>query len=382
MESNIFNNFSSSISNIKDNISNNLETTTNNIGNNLDNFKQNINSKMPDINKSIEDATTSIKNSTSGISNSLNNVGEKIMNSIPYDSSRYLNSSAEFINSNNFIAKIIFIIIVVILFFALFKFGISIISLLMAPNGSPYLFKNMKDAKQVTIISQDPKSKGSIPILRSRNQYDGLEFSYSVWIYIDDPTYREDQMYKHIFHKGNDYLGNDSTYYPNNSPGLYLYNGKQGHIENPSKIDSYDYKYPVMGLLVRQNIFTNENKNNEIYEDINITGIPIKKWVNIIVRVDNQNIMDVFINSKMMKRKKLSGIVRQNYDNIFINMNGGFSGFLSGLRYFNYSLGTFDITSIVAAGPSLKMDSNNLEQTKPSYLSAKWFFSETNPLYN
>ena len=378
MDSNILNNFTSGISNIKNSISSNLESTTNKI----DNVKQNISNKIPALNKSLEDTTNSIKNTTTGISNTFNNFGEKIMNAIPYDSSRYLKSSGDFINSNNFIAKIIFIVLVVILFVALFKFGISMISLLMAPNGSPYLFKDMKDAKQVSIISQDPKSKGSIPVLRSRNQYDGLEFSYSVWIYIDDPTYREDQMYKHIFHKGNDYLGNDSIYYPNNSPGLYLYNGKQGHIENPGKINNYDYKYPVMGLLVRQNIFTNENKNNDIYEDIYIEGIPIKKWVNIVVRVDNQNIMDVFINSKMMKRKKLSGIVRQNYDNIFINMNGGFSGFLSGLRYFNYSIGTFDITSIVAAGPSLKMDSTNIEQTKPSYLSAKWFFSETNPLYN
>lgn len=382
MANNFINNVSSGMTNFKNTISNNLESTTNSIGNNINNVQKNLSNNLSSVNKTVDSASSSIKNNVSSASNQINKLGEKVMNAIPYDSSRYLKASGEFVNSNNFIAKIIFIILVIILFVALFKFGVSIISLLMTPDGSPYLYKNMKDAKQVIIIPQDPKSKGSIPVLRSRNQYDGLEFSYSVWIFIDDPTYREDQMFKHIFHKGNDNLGNDSIYYPNNSPGLYLFNGKPGHIENPGKIDKYDYKYPVMGLLVRQNIFTNEKKNEDFYEDINIEGIPIKKWVNIIVRVDNQNIIDVFINGKLMKRKKLSGIVKQNYDNVFVNMNGGFSGFLSGLRYFNYSLGTFEISSIVSAGPSMKMDTSSMGQTKPAYLSAKWFFSETNPIYN
>lgn len=380
MASNLLDKLSENVSNIGNKISENVANVTNNVqkvGSNVANTSQNIGQN---INQGLE----GIRSRTSGITNVFNNIGEKIGNSIPYNSSRVLNSSAEFINSNNIIAHIIFLVLVIILFIAFFRIGVSVISLIMTPNESPYLYEHMKDAKQLVIIPQDPKSKGSISILRSKNQFEGLEFSYSTWIYIDDPTYRGSQMYKHIFHKGNDYLGNDSIYYPNNSPGLYLFNGNKGHIENPNKLDSYDYKYPVMGLLIRQNIFTNESDGEKtFYEDIEIEGIPIKKWVNIIVRVDNQNILDVFINGKLMKRRKLSGVARQNYDNLYINMNGGFSGYLSSLRYYNYSLGTFEISSIVSNGPSLKLESNSqLTKSKPEYLSSKWFFSSSNPIYN
>lgn len=377
MASNLLDKISDNVSNIGNKISENVAKVSGNVANVSQNIGQNLN-------QGFEGVSETVKSRSQGISNIFNNIGEKFANTIPYESSRALNSSSEFINSNNIIAKIIFIVLVIILFISFFRIGVNMISLFITPNSSPYLYEHMKDARQLVIIPQNPGSSGSIPILRSRNQYDGLEFSYSTWIYIDDPTYRSNQMYKHIFHKGNDFLGNDSIFHPNNSPGLYLFNGKQGHIENPNKLDSYDYQYPVMGLLVRQNIFTNESgNNNQFFEDIIVEGIPIRKWVCIIVRVNNQNILDVFINGKLMKRKKLSGVVRQNYDNVFINMNGGFSGNLSSLRYYNYALGTFEISSIVSNGPSLKIaSSSNIAESMPRYLSSKWFFSSTNPLYN
>lgn len=369
MNSSLFNNISQNISNTTSKLTDNLKSVTSNVMDKTDNITSNINNK--------------ISNTSNSFKSNVDNIKEKVVDKIPYAAYTNFNNTSEFINSNNFIAKIIFLVIIILLFIILFKFGVNIITLFLKPNSSPYLYKNMKDAKQLLIIPQDPNAKGSIPILRSKNEYNGIEFSYSTWIYIDDPTYRSDQQYKHIFHKGNDYTGSDNIFYPNNSPGLYLFSGKKGHIENVNKLDSYDYEYPVMGLLVRQNIFTNESSGDkQFYEDINIEGIPIKKWVNIIVRVNNQNIIDVFINGKLMKRKKLSGVVKQNYDNIYINMNGGFSGYLSSLRYFNKSLGTFEISSIVSEGPSLKIDSTNMEGAKPTYLSSKWFFSSSNPTYN
>ena len=370
------NSFGNKVSQNVSNAGNSLKQASSDAANKTQNMTNDLNNRMSSINENI-------KSKSSTVSNMFNNIAEKIEDTIPYESSRFLNASSEFINSNNIIARIIFIILVIILFIGFFRIGVRIISLALAPNSSPYLYEHMKNARHLVIIPQNPSSQGSIPLLRSRNEYNGLEFSYSNWIYIDDPTYRDSQPYKHIFHRGNDFLGPDSIFHPNNSPGLYLFNGKQGHIENPNKLDAYDYQYPVMGLLVRQNIFTNQsNGDTQFFEDVVVEGIPIRKWVCIIVRVNSQNILDVFINGKLMKRKQLSGVVRQNYDNVFINMNGGFSGFLSGLRYYNYALGTFEISSIVSSGPSLKMDSSDMTESMPRYLSSKWFFSSTNPIYN
>ena len=75
------------------------------------------------------------------------------------------------------------------------------------------------------IIPQDPATPGAIPILRSRNQPEGIEFTWSVWMLIDDLTYRQEQ-YKHVFHKGNDQIQVSAPRIgmsqPNNAPGLYI----------------------------------------------------------------------------------------------------------------------------------------------------------------
>ena len=376
------------ISSVSNNVSNAVNNASDNVQNMSNNVLQRANAVSGNVGNNLNQGfgviSSNVNSGMANISDGFGNISDRFMNILPYNSAEILSSGSDFMNSNNIISRIIFITLVIILFVIFFKIGVSIISAAMAPNSSPFLFKDMKDAKQLVIVPQDPKSKGSIQVFRSKNQYNGLEFTYSTWIFVDDPTYRNNQKYKHIFHKGNDFLGNDSIYYPNNSPGLYLYNGTKDHIEDPNIIDSYDYAHPIMSLLIEQNIFTNENNNDDhFYEDVNIEGIPINKWVCIIIRVNNQNVMDVFINGKLMKRSKLPGVVKQNYDNVYINMNGGFSGYLSSLKYYDYAIGTFEIGAIVSNGPSIKLlNSSNMSESKPEYLSAKWFFSETNPLYN
>ena len=58
--------------------------------------------------------------------------------------------------------------------------------------------------------------------MRSINQRDGLEFTWSVWIYVDDLVYKSGQR-KHIFHKGTEQLNSQQTAFPNNGPGLYIH---------------------------------------------------------------------------------------------------------------------------------------------------------------
>ena len=374
--SNLINNLTNNLTNKVSGVTSNIKSTSSNVLQNVNNVSGKVGNNL---NQGFNIASTNLNSGMSNISNSIGNVSDKFMNIMPYNTSEIINSSTDFINSNNFISRIIFIVLVIILFITFFKIGINIISKIMTPNESPYLYKDMKDAKQMLRIPQDPKSKGSIQLYRSRNKYNGLEFTYSTWIYVDDPTYKSNQRYKHIFHKGNDLLDNYGTFYPNNAPGLYLYNGIKGKYVNPDIIDTRDYANPIMSLLIRQSIFPDNNTDDTYYHDVDIEGIPINKWICIIVRVNNQNIMDVFINGKLMKRAKLKGVIKQNYDDVYVNMNGGFSGYLSSLKYYNYAIGTFEINSIVTTGPSLKMDENNLNESKPNYLSSKWFFSESNP---
>ena len=95
----------------------------------------------------------------------------------------------EFLESNTLVAKFIFLIVVLIVFVILFRLGITFITWLFAPDPSPKLINGMVDAKNMIVFNQDPSMNDSKTILRSVNASDGLEFTWSVWIYINDLQY-------------------------------------------------------------------------------------------------------------------------------------------------------------------------------------------------
>ena len=78
----------------------------------------------------------------------------------------------------------------------------------------------------------------------------------------------------------------------------------------------------------------------------------------------------------------LKGVAKQNYGNVYVSMNGGFSGYTSELRYFGSAIGTNKIQDIVNKGPNMNMNSADLTKTKPHYLSTRWYFAGSNDEYN
>ena len=283
-----------------------------------------------------------------------------------FANSRYVQGPKEFLDGNSLVSKLAFLVFVLIVFVVLLRLGSEVLGWLFSPSPSPHLLDGMIDAKHLVVYPQDPSVKGSVPILRSNNQEDGLEFTWSVWIYIEDLEYKKDE-YKHIFHKGTmDSLLQQSSAaktgnvapgmsFPNNAPGLYI---------APNTND----------LVVVMNTFENPN------ETVIVPDIPINKWVNVIIRCDNST-LDVYINGTIIKRHQLSGVPRQNYDDVYAAANGGFSGYISNLWYYNYALGTSAIEGIVENGPNMKMKDTNMLQSEPYYLSLRWFFTGTGDQY-
>ena len=202
----------------------------------------------------------------------------------------------------------------------------------------------MKDAKKIKVIAQDPRIAGSMPVTRSNNQRGGVEFTWTTWLFIDDLQYKAGSR-KHIFHKGSERLKNDSAF-PNNAPGLYLHSTRNT-------------------LIVVMNTFEN------IMEEVEINDIPLHKWINIGIRVKG-NIMDIYINGQLGLRHIFKSVPKQNYGNVFVNMNGGFSGKISDLWYHNKALTGTQILDIVKNGPDLTNDSSI--DVFPPYFSMKWFF--------
>lgn len=294
-------------------------------------------------------------------SSNIGNVSQGYFGSVEPSYDTYLQgSSKEFLQSNSIVAKFAFLIMVLVLFIVALRLGASILTWLFTPSSNPILIKGMINAKQMMRIEQDPSTPGAIPILRSVNENEGLEFTWSVWIFVDDFTYKQNE-YKHVFHKGNDNinLSGDSIglNYPNNGPGLYI----TPHTNN---------------LVVIMNTF------DKIKEEVVIKDLPLNKWVNVIIRVSNQHVLDVYINGVLTKRHQLKSVPKQNYGDVFVSMNGGFSGYTSELRYFDIAIGTNKIQSIVETGPNMKMIGGDMKGTKPQYLSSRWYFAGTNDMYN
>ena len=276
-----------------------------------------------------------------------------------FSSNKYVSGTREFLESNSIVAKFAFLILVLIAFVVLLRLGTWIINTLMSYGNDPLLIDGMVDARQMVVIPQDPNVKGSKPILRSNNQRQGLEFSWMCWLYIDDLEYKKGQ-FKHVFHKGSDKINHEGDLVgmsgPNNAPGLYI------------APDTNE-------LVIVMNTF------DSINEKISIDDIPMKKWVCVIIQCTGRN-LDVFINGTLARRHVLNSVPKQNYGDVYVGMNGGFSGYVSTLQYFNRSLGMAKIQSLVADGPSLKMKADNIEKTKPKYLSSRWFFVGTEDGYN
>jgi hypothetical protein len=269
-----------------------------------------------------------------------------------FGSNKYLSGTQEFLQSNSLIAKFAFLLLVIFLFVYLLRFGTMLLGTIFSPSSSPTLVNGMIDAKQMMHIPQDPGTNGFIPIPRSQNEREGLVFTWSVWIFVDDLVYRDGE-YRHIFHKGNNNFNQSSTprgmNIPQNAPGLYI---------APSTND----------LVVVMNTF------DAISEEVVVPDIPLNKWVNVVIRVNKQRYLDIYINGRLTKRHRLTSVPRQNYGDVYVCANGGFSGYVSSLRYFSSALGTSDIQSIVNDGPNKKLIGSSLISSLPHYLSLRWYF--------
>ena len=278
--------------------------------------------------------------------------------------------------ADSLISKVIFIIFISIMFVLSLRLATTIIGYIYGPKDSPYLIKGLHKGTEREIIQQNPKDGHSLPILRSRNKDGGIEFTYSVWLNMEKPV---DSDVYHIFHKGSSNIISENntgspsdfyngSYFPENSPGLYLDSRK----DNENKTIKND-------LIVYMSTFKNPASSGDeslLREYIVIPNIPYDKWVCVIIRLTG-NKLDVYINGIIAKRHLLIGVPKQNYDNIYVcagNKNG-FNGNLSDLRYFDYSLNILEINSIATKGPNLKMYKKTSTDSAPPYLSTNWYLN-------
>ena len=182
------------------------------------------NSKIPTaVANTVDNVSNTASSVASSVSENVNSASNYVKDSISsFGDSDLVGSSTSFLQSNTLIAKFAFLILVLIGFMILLNLGVKIIAYFTKPSGDPKLVNGTMNAANEVVITQDPKNSQSIPILRSNNQNKGLEFSWSLWMYINDTS--KTPKFSHVFNKGNATFDNDGIATVNNGPGLYIEN--------------------------------------------------------------------------------------------------------------------------------------------------------------
>lgn len=184
-------------------------------------------------------------------------------------------------------AKVIILTVVVILLIYI------VVSMIMSNQST---IDGLKSAKDSSVISPD-----DLPDNNNTNNY-----SYSVWFYIDDWSYRYGEP-KII-------LGRlDSSREP--SPSITL-----GAIENNVKIAITCYP----------------DNNNESFQIHNcgIANVPIQRWVNLLVSVYGRT-LDIYLDGKLVRTCVLPGVAKvSDTASVYITPEGGFSGYTAKVQYF------------------------------------------------
>lgn len=261
-------------------------------------------------------------------------------------------ATTDFLTANTIIAKFAFILLVLVVFLILFNLGVSIVGYFSEPSPDPYIINGMIDGNFSKVVPQDPKQTNAIPIYRSNDQSKGMEFTWSSWLYLSDLG-KDAGKYQHVFSKGDGNIdSNTNLSTVNNGPGVYI-----------SPMDN------------KLHIIMNTVSSTDPNTTIDIDNIPIKKWFHVALRLQN-TVLDVYVNGVVVNRLLLNNTPKQNYGNVYVCQNGGFSGKLSNLRYYSRALNVFEINNIVSSGPNMKVASSDMDPVGGfDYLSSRWYAS-------
>lgn len=181
-------------------------------------------------------------------------------------------------------------------------------------------------------LSGKQLQSAKVDLPTSFNQPQGITFTYTGWILVNDFTYNYGRK-RTIFSKGD-------------CPGLYL--------DTTSN-----------SLLVTMNTYA------DAPETVLIDNIPAEKWVHFAIVVD-QDAVDVYINGIIRQHHTLSQLPKQNSDNVVVGGTtaAGWDGVLANLQYAPRSLSAGEVAALTTDVPK---DALRGSPAGPTYFDLSWY---------
>jgi len=151
-----------------------------------------------------------------------------------------------------------------------------------------------------------------------------MDSSLSIWMRYDDVIYRRGKK-KYILTKGN----------------------QSNSLEMPSII-----LHPTLNkITVIADYVINSNTLHKVDKKIKIDcDIPMGKWFNLVL-VTKNNELQLYLNGKLKKSMIINGYPKYNSNDLMINYEKGYDGFIRNIQYFDSTLTSDNISKLYYMGP-------------------------------
>ena len=193
-------------------------------------------------------------------------------------------------------------IVVVVILYLIYAFFLS--------NSNDKTLVTMQDARTSSMIQPT-----SMP---STNTTD---FTYSVWIYVNDWNYR---------------IGEEKVIFSRTLP----------NTNQPAPIVSLGANTNNVNVSLE----TYTNGGGTTVSNCQISDVPLQKWVNLIISV-NGRALDLYVDGKLVRTCVLGGVPKVYYNApVALTPNGGFSGYVSNFRFIGNAINPSQAYDIYRSG--------------------------------
>lgn len=288
----------------------------------------------------------------------------------------YTQGALSFLNSDGLIPQLVLTIVLILVIHTIIMLVESLVQGIRQYNRlSTTLVENT--ITQQSVIVQNPKDSSTY-VHPSKNEVNGIEFSYSFHLYIDPKTYATKST---------------STEFYN-----VWYKGAEATLQNPLVVmaPGVFLRADENTLRIYMNILPDASNALET-NYVEIPNLPVGKWFHMVIVQKGQN-MDTYINGNLAVRRQFSNIPVLNYGNVYVlatqatkirtentsvSVSKPMEGMVSRLHYYAYALSYAQIDSLYRQGPSSKIESVSYDQTPPYFHDNWWVtrFNRASPHY-
>lgn len=283
----------------------------------------------------------------------------------------YVKSGVGFLMGPGFIPQILLTIVVFVLLVAVLNVIETIINTIVSIDRQTTVLMNDTLTGNM-VIPQSPSS--DLLIYNSKNEANGLEFTYSMFLFLSPETFEsmggadcgtviantDATALKHIFHRGS------RDGFPLLSPGLFCHGNKNTlrlYMNSTTKWDNY----------------------------VEIPNVPVGKWFHIVIMMKGK-FLDVYINGNVTVRHEFLTVPKLNYGNVYIlspikfpkngakvdtmKIDGAAKGMVSRINYFSYALDYAQIDTLYRQQPSTKVLTKSVSGLTPPYFWDDWWVTK------